>query len=275
MSSLKTKTFSSQRVCTSKREFDRCHGDKLRSDAFIVTKSSSASHWGEITELPFSLFHTRNIVAVVASLPLPPGIEIKSELKPRLREIFKRGNSTIEQEACYAMGTQWNWHSVCAAMIVSSSCSLMPLRLLELALIGKEIRLPDGEKRTNLRSLVGYQHERLISGGIEGIKMGGEPEHCSMAMLPFPSWVLLGWPVRSQSSITAVSWPRAFLLPLLIQSKGRFSIKKGSGKFARVSKVLSPTGKVVFEASNLELEKEKEEGMVVPEEGQSEEEKSA
>lgn len=47
------------------------------------------------------------------------------------------------------MGTQWNWHSVCAAMIVSSSGSLMPLRLLELALIGKEIRLPDGEKRTN------------------------------------------------------------------------------------------------------------------------------
>lgn len=53
---------------------------------------------GEIPELPFSFFYTRNIVAVVASLPLPPAIEIKSELKPRLREIFKRGNSTIEQE---------------------------------------------------------------------------------------------------------------------------------------------------------------------------------
>jgi hypothetical protein len=44
---------------------------------------------GEIPELPFSFFYTRNIVAVVASLPLPPAIEIKSELKPRLREIFK------------------------------------------------------------------------------------------------------------------------------------------------------------------------------------------
>jgi len=52
---------------------------------------------GEIPELPFSFFYTRNIVAVVASLPLPPAIEIKSELNPRLREIFKRGNSMIEQ----------------------------------------------------------------------------------------------------------------------------------------------------------------------------------
>lgn len=39
------------------------------------------------------------------------------------------------------------------------------------------------------------RHERLIlrSGGIAS--PCGEPEHCSMAMLPFPSSVLLGWPV--------------------------------------------------------------------------------